>query len=166
MTGKICNLRKLFVIFMLFNFLMRHKFNDSISINIVIFNYLHFVPGKEKNNLSLWILFVPFSKLCIYFEQNCIRSFCKRNFIYPLFFSVCNKLSHFLKYIKAILMKFSNNERVPTDRLLPPNKTSRMRTRLHQGSQRIVLIFLYLTMSSDPLTIVLGMDLMFLRKND
>lgn len=50
-------------------------------------------------------------------------------------------------------MKFSNNDRVPTDGLLSPSKTSNMRTRLHQGyshSQRIVLIFLYLTMSCDP----------------
>lgn len=66
-------------------------------------------------------------------------------------------------------MKFSNNDRVPTDGLLSPSKTSNMRTRLHQGyshSQRIVLIFLYLTMSCDPFTIGLGMDLMFLWKND
>lgn len=64
-------------------------------------------------------------------------------------------------------MKFPNNDRVPTDCLLSPNKTSSMRTRLHQGYlQRIVLIFLYLTMSSDPFTIGLEMALMFLQKNN
>lgn len=126
-----------------------------------------FMPGKEKNNLSLWILFVTFSKLCIYFEKKLHLHILQKNFIYPLFFSISNKLSHFLKYIKAILMKFPNNDRVPTDCLLSPNKTSSMRTRLHQGySQRIVLIFLYLTMSSDPFTIGLEMALMFLRKNN
>jgi hypothetical protein len=64
MEGEVFNMRNLFVIFMLFNFLIRHKFNDSIPINIVIPNYLHLCQEKKKITFFSYELYLSLRNLC------------------------------------------------------------------------------------------------------